>query len=95
MSSDRTDLELAADSELDPAALDPAWRVAAAFLLSCRSPHTRRGYARPPGAGPGLLEVGEESGLTSRTSVMVWHEAGHVVAYLVHGQSSARDDPGR
>ena len=46
MSSDRTGLELAAGSELDPAALDPAWRVAAAFLLSCRSPHTRRGYAR-------------------------------------------------
>ena len=46
MTSDRTGLELVAGSDLGPATLDPAWRVAAAFLLSCRSPHTRRDYAR-------------------------------------------------
>jgi hypothetical protein len=53
-----------------------------------------RHVSGPGDLGPGQC-MGEESGLTSETSVMVWHEAGHVVAYLVHGQSSARDDPGR
>lgn len=44
----RVELELPAPpaGPLERADDDPAWRLVAAFLLSCRSPHTRRGYAR-------------------------------------------------
>lgn len=30
----------------EPRGLDPAWRLAAAFLLTCRTENTRRAYAR-------------------------------------------------